>query len=262
MNSDGMESGADALTVEKSFLDSVSKTYVTSLSPQDRLIRQLVVRTFAPFVPGGVGLELGCSDGYMTELLAGLVDKLDVVDGSKTFLEEAEKRRLPKVRTIYSLFEEFVPEAPYDCVFATYVLEHVIDVGRVLKMVRSVLKPNGLLFVAVPNARALSRQLAIHMGLLPDLKALTQNDMNHGHRRVYDRVSLNRDLAEAGFSCISQGGILLKPLADFQMDKMINAGILTEVQLEGLYSLGFEYPDLCGTIYSVCGVKGRSGIVL
>jgi hypothetical protein len=109
-----------------------------------------------------------------------------------------------------------------------------------------------LFFVVVPNANALSRQLALHMGLLKDLKNLTENDVNHGHRRVYDRVSLNRDLTEAGFVSISQGGILLKPLADFQMDKLIDSGILQEPQLDGLYRLGFEYPDLCGYLFSAC----------
>ena len=92
------------------------------------------------------------------------------------------------------------------------------------------------------------------MGLIPDLKELTQNDFDHGHRRVYDRVSLNRDIENCGFTAIAQGGIMLKLLADFQMDRLINMGILQKPQISGLYKLGFEYPDLCGSLYSICRI--------
>lgn len=244
---------------EKTFLDSVVETYATSQS-QDKLARQLAVRTFTHFVRGGRALELGCSDGFMTNLIAQLVDHLDVIEGSKEFIRRAEEKNIPNARFIHTLFEEYETDIRYDYVYATWVFEHVLDVSQVLKMIRSVLKPDGLLFVVVPNANVLSRQLAYHMGLLKDLKSLTENDLNHGHRRVYDRVSLNRDLTEAGFVSKSQGGILLKPLADFQMDKLIDSGILQQPQLEGLYSLGFEYPDLCGYLFSVCAPSqsGRS----
>jgi 2-polyprenyl-3-methyl-5-hydroxy-6-metoxy-1,4-benzoquinol methylase len=243
------------LSEEKIFLDKVSGTYVTSASSsQDRLIRELAVQTFAPFINRrDRALELGCSDGYMTRQISRLVDALDVIEGSKKFVEDAQTLNTQEnTRFIYTLFEEYETDVRYDYVFATFVLEHVMDVNKVLAMIRSALKPDGLLFVVVPNANALSRQLAYHMGLITDLKGLTENDLHHGHRRVYDRVLLNRDLTEAGFVIISQGGILLKLLADFQMDKMIDLEILQEAQLNGLYKLGFEYPDLCGSLFAVC----------
>ncbi|MEP6879801.1 MAG: hypothetical protein ABI865_13230, partial [Nitrosospira sp.] len=52
---------------EKAFLESVTQTYVTSDSPQDRLIKSLAIRTFTPFIrTDGRALEFGCCDGYMT----------------------------------------------------------------------------------------------------------------------------------------------------------------------------------------------------
>jgi hypothetical protein len=124
-----------------------------------------------------------------------------------------------------------------------------------MKMAKSVLKSDGLLMIVVPNARALSRQLALHMGLISDLKALTENDRNHGHRRVYDRVSLDRDIKSAGFENLCQGGIMLKILADFQMDELISMQVLQDEHIDGLYGLGLEYPDLCGSLFSVCRPK-------
>jgi 2-polyprenyl-3-methyl-5-hydroxy-6-metoxy-1,4-benzoquinol methylase len=240
---------------EREFLDKVYHTYTVDTSAQTMAMRQLIVRVFSPYLKGGRGLELGCSDGFMTEMLAQRVDHLDVVDGSKRFLEEAGKRKLANVKFIYSLFEEFETKEAYDCVSASYILEHVRDPVAVMRMAGSVLKPDGLLLVVVPNARALSRQLALHMGLLKNLKELTQNDHNHGHRRVYDRVDLDRDIAAAGFENVSQGGIMLKILADFQMDQLIGKKILKQEHIDGLYSLGLEYPDLCGSLFSICKIK-------
>jgi len=240
------------LETERNFLDRVYTTYTVDHSSQTRVMRELVVRTFEPYVNGGIALELGCSDGYMTEMLATKVDRLDVVDGSKSFLAEARKRNLPNVEYFYALFEEYRPQQKYDYVFCTFILEHVMDPQLVLTMAKRALSPSGRLFVVVPNARALSRQLALHMGLISDLKALTQNDLVNGHRRVFDRVSLNRELRSAGFTTLSEGGLMLKILADFQMDKLIDDGTLQQPQIDGLYGLGLEYPDLCGALFTVC----------
>lgn len=238
---------------EKSFLESVTHTYVTSEASQDRLIKSLAIRTFKPFIrAGGSGLEFGCCDGYMTSLIAPLCNSLTVVDGSQTFINMARARVPAAVKFEHALFEEFNPGKKFDYVFATYVLEHVSDSISFLKHARSLLSEHGLLFVVVPNARAMSRQIARHMGLINDLFALTENDINHGHRRVYDRAALNKEIAEAGLQPVSEGGLLLKLLADFQMDKMIDAGIIAEPQIEGLYRMGLEYPDFAGGLFLVC----------
>lgn len=240
-------------TGEMEFLESVINTYVTSESPQDRLIKNLAVRTFSNYMqPGRIGLEFGCCDGFMTSLIAPLVRDLTVVDGSISFIEMAKKRAPNNVSFVHTLFEDFAPAQQYDYIFATYVLEHVADAVGFLNAARKLLKSEGLLFIVVPNARALSRQLARHMGLIDDLYALTPNDVNHGHRRVYDRNLLNRDVEQAGLTTVAQGGLLLKLLADFQMDKLIESEILGAPQLEGLYKMGLEYPDLAGSLFSVC----------
>ena len=236
-------------------LEKAAQTY-TRGSLQDQAIRRLIVRTFAPFLrPSGRGLQLGYAEGIDTALLSPRLQSLEVVEGCAAFAEAGRAAALPNVTFHEGLFEEFsIGEGaePYDYVFAIYVLEHVCDVGVVLSMVKSVLAPGGLFFVVAPNARALSRQLARHMGLIEDLKVLTEHDKAHGHRRVYDRVSLNRDLEAGGFRIVTQGGIMLKILADFQLDRLMREKILEEAHIDGLYALGLEYPDLCGSLFAVC----------
>jgi 2-polyprenyl-3-methyl-5-hydroxy-6-metoxy-1,4-benzoquinol methylase len=240
---------------EQAFIDRAAATY-TRDSAQDRAIRELVVRTFSPWLRSSMrGLQLGCSEGVDTALLSRKLDRLDVVEGCREFVEAGRQQALPNVAYHHALFENFTPPegaAPYDAVFGIYVLEHVRETGAVLAAVKELLAPAGLFFAVVPNARALSRQLALHMGLIEDLKALTEHDAAHGHRRVYDRAAFNRDLEAAGFEIIAQGGIMLKILADFQLDQLYEKGILTPDHVEGLYKLGLEYPDLTGSLFAVC----------
>ncbi len=246
----------EKLINEKEFLRKIYSKYTLQDDPQTHALREFAFKTIEPYVnKDGVGLELGCSDGYLTEMLASKLKSLDVVDGSINFIEEAQKRGIPNVNYSYSLFEEYNPSIKYDYVFATFVLEHVLDPTLVMEMVHRALKPDGIFYIVVPNARALSRQLAMHMGLYGDLKQLTENDIRFGHRRVYDRVYLNRDIDRSGFKNIAQGGLMMKILADFQLDELIKLGILKEPQLKGLYELGFEYPDLCGSLFSICKKK-------
>jgi len=239
--------------------DALDRHYATYRreSPYDDLTRRYTFQTFKPFLrkPGSSALELGCSDGLMTQMIAQEVGQVCVVEGSSNFLRESLARNISNASFVHSLFEEFQATRQFDYIFATFVLTHIGDLNHFFGKVRALLAPDGLLFIAVPNARVLSRQLALRMGLLEDLLALSENDRNHGHCRTYDRVRLNRELTEHGFSAISEGGVLLKPLADFQMDQLIEHKILQQRQIDGLYSLGLEYPDYCGTLFSVCTAK-------
>jgi protein-L-isoaspartate O-methyltransferase len=244
-------------TGERAFLQQVRETYAKG-SAQDRAIRGLAVRTFQPWLSSDTrALQLGYSEGVDTALLAQRVGRLDIVEGEPAFAADA-RTALPDSTVFESLFEDFTLPSdtpPYDAVFALYILEHVQSPVDVLLRAKTLLAPQGKLFVVVPNARALSRQLARHMGLLDELKALTPNDHNHGHRRVYDRVDLARDLRAAGFRVVAEGGLMLKLLADFQLDQLYEAGILGDAQVDGLYKLGLEYPDLCGSLFAVCDTE-------
>ena len=241
---------------ERLFVEGLAANYITSDdSSQLRLMRRLEVEVFQRYLAGGKALELGCEIGYMSELIAPVVDQLDIVDASHSFLEQVKRRAIPNARYFCSLFEEFQPDCQYDAVFASHVLEHLFDVQRVLSLVTESLTATGRFFVAVPNARAMSRQLARHMGIIDSLYELTENDLRGGHRRVYDHMTLRRELEAAGLEIITQGGIFFKPFADFQLDQLLDMGFLGDAQIEGLRKLGDEYPDMCADIYAVCRKK-------
>jgi len=154
---------------DRDTLDAVGATYAKN-APQDRVIRELIARTFEPHLTTAMrGLQLGFAEGVDTRLLAPKVARLDVVEGSRAFYEAGLRSGLVNTVFHHALFETFLPALPdgaYDAVFVIYVLEHVQDPPGLLQLARRVLSPSGRLFIVVTNARELSRQLAMRMGLL------------------------------------------------------------------------------------------------
>ena len=127
---------------EYNFLESASQTYKTNESSQIKIMRELIIKTFMPFIKKErIAVELGCDDGCITEMLSKIISEIDVIDGSKTFLEKASNRIYEKgitnVNFIYSLFEQINTNKKYDYVFATYILEHVVDPVLILKNSRN-----------------------------------------------------------------------------------------------------------------------------
>ena len=249
-----MQDRDTALSNQRALLDGVATTYRRN-SAQDDVMRKLCVRTFAPWLrQHQSALEVGCSDGKMTEMLAAHVREIDVVEATAFFLAEARKRNVPNATFHHAMIEQFEPDKKYDRIFATWILTHMVDAASALVHLRGLLAPGGLLLVTVPNVRVLSRQLALHMGLLSDLYGLSDNDRAHGHVRAYDRQRLNLEIRQAGFEPVEQGGLMLKILADYQMDALFDSKLLGDQHVEGFYRLGREYPDLCSAIYSVCRI--------
>lgn len=246
---------------EKQFLEDLFDDYITSDdSPYLRNMRELEIKEckkhmLAQQDPHGVALELGCEIGYMTSMISPLVVELDVVEGSTKFCEEAKKRNLSNATFYNCLFEDYKPKRFYDYIFMSHVLEHLQDPQAVLYNVRSWLKPNGKLFVVVPNGNAASRRLAQAMGLLDDRFALTPNDVRGGHRRVYNYLGFKKELQAANFNTKIKG-LLFKPFSDFQMDILIENGFLMQQHLDGLAKLGERYIDLCGALMAVCTKEG------
>jgi hypothetical protein len=113
--------------------------------------------------------------------------------------------------------------------------------------------PGGRLFVAVPNAYAASRQIAVAMGLISS----DRGDRGRNAARA-SANPLHGDAAKrqaAGLQILDIGGILFKPLANFQFDRVLKDGIVGDDYLNGCYELGKRYPELCASIYVICGAS-------
>ena len=111
-------------------------------------------------------LDLGCSSGMLGEALK--TDRGAVIVGvelSDAFAAEARKRLN---RVIVEDLEEFArgpapPEAPFDCLIAADILEHLVDPWGTLSGVVGMLAPGATVVVSLPNVffwKTLLRALA------------------------------------------------------------------------------------------------------
>ena len=121
-----------------------------------------------------------------------------------------------------------------------------------LKGIKKWLSPQGRLFIAVPNANAISRQIAVKMGIVDYNSVVTKDEYMHGHRKTYTLDTLEFDIKQSGLNIVDSGAIFFKPFANFQFDSMIEHKIIDDAYLEGCFQLGKKYPDFCASVYAVC----------
>lgn len=222
----------------------------------DYIHRDYMIQAFSPFMNGGRALELGCYKGEFTKLLRRHYSDLTVVEAADELIREASANVGPGVRFVKGLFEDVSLEGQFDAIFLIHTVEHLDDPVPVLKRINSWLATGGQLFLVAPNANAPSRQIAVKMGLITHNAAVTPGEFTHGHRRTYSLDTLERDARTAGLHVDLRGGILFKPLANFQFDQAMKAGIIGKDFVEGCYQLGMVYPDLCASVYLLCS-SGR-----
>ena len=145
----------------------------------------------------------------------------------------------------------------YDNIILTHVLEHIDDPVALMKRINDEwLSNHGRFFLVCPNANAPSRQIAVKMGLISHNAAITPAEKEHGHRITYSLDTLERDARAAGLKVVHRSGIFFKALANFQWDRLLNTDIISEQYLDGCFSLGQQYPDLCSSIFLMCEKGG------
>ncbi len=196
---------------------------------------------------GGV-LELGPAEGVMTDLLVKGLDDYTVVDGAEKFVSSITQK-YPWIKGHVSLFEDYNPDRQFSNIIMGHVLEHVEEPIDILLKASSWLEKDGILMCAVPNSMSIHRQAAVMMGLLSKCNELNENDIFHGHRRVYNRAELKSDFEKAGFNILVHGGYWLKPLSNGQIEES-----WTDSMIEAFMRLGEQYPDIAAEQYIIATI--------
>lgn len=161
---------------------------------------QTVDFDFLPLRPGDRVLDLGCGEGRHSvgAWLQGKVQAIgldlslpDLQTARKRgaeFTPEADGRSLAFIQG--SALALPFPDASFDRVICSEVLEHIPDYRAVLGEIRRVLRPGGLLCVSVPRAWpericwALSRDY---------------HQVPGGHLRIFDIDTLHGEIRQEGF---------------------------------------------------------------
>lgn len=194
-------------------------------------------------------LELGPAEGHMTHALVNDGYKPILVEGS-TSLATNLVANFPNLEVIESLFEDFITPLKFNSIIMGHVLEHVEHPEAILRQYADMLTENGRIIVTVPNANSLHRQAAVAMGLLKNVYELNEADIRHGHRRVFDQNSLSVLFTDSKLEIEFIGGYWLKPLANYQIEKIYDANMI-----EAFVELGSKYPEIAGEIILVASLK-------
>jgi SAM-dependent methyltransferase len=233
------------------FDDNVGRKYAYGFDYD--VMHPYMVKSFTPFFRDGNLLELGSFKGEVTKRFLPFFDDITCVEASDVAAAAASEKLGDKVKINIALFEDVKLPKKYDNIVMTHVLEHLDDPVKVLKRVNDEwLSDDGRFFLAVPNANAPSRQIAVKMGLISHNSAVTDAESAHGHRITYSLDTLERDAKAGGLNVVYRSGIFFKALANFQWDKLLNTDIISKEYLDGCFALGQQYPELCSSIFLVC----------
>ena len=113
---------------------------------------KLAIEQFS--APGQHWLDAGCGTGQFAAFLGTLGHRVTAIDAS------SEMVRLCQVPAIVASVEQLpFPDATFDGILCSSVLEYLDSPSVALTEFRRVLKPNGCLLVSVPNSHSLVRGL-------------------------------------------------------------------------------------------------------
>lgn len=191
-------------------------------------------------------LELGIGHGFSTNRFSQYFAEHVVIDGSPSVIDQFQKQYPDcNAKIVESYFEKFESNCKFDLIVMGFVLEHVDDPQVVLRRFKEFLAPGGRCFVLVPNGESLHRRFGHAAGLLDDMMALGQGDLELGHNRLYSSDSLTAELNQAGYRVVRKEGLFLKPLTTPQLKSLD----LNDAIIKAMCTVGIDYPELSCALF-------------
>lgn len=179
--------------------------------------------------------------------LAEKINTYTAVEGSHLLIERYKKNADSpyEFNLLHDYFETFETNNRFDVIEMGFVLEHVEDPAMIVNRFSKLLKPDGVICAAVPNALSMHRVLGARAGLLNDLYVLNEWDLKLGHKRYFDRNSFLALFRQLNLDVTHETGLMLKPLSTSQMD-MLN---LPDVVWDVFFHSGDLAPDYAYGLY-------------
>ena len=147
-----------------------------------------LIERFKPLEKGMKVLEIGCAEGFFLQSLAKRADfslKLYGVELSANYLDQFH-RILPDA-TIFKTPLEGTDfgDLKFDLIVLRHVFEHLNDPVRILEKIRSVLAPEGALYIEVPDSENTDPSLC--------------SFYHHEHLLYFTTLTLSSYLKSSGF---------------------------------------------------------------
>lgn len=233
-------------------LDRYQRSYAAlDFEPvQARMRKRKLLDVLGSWQPRRV-LEVGCADDALFNHYR-VHDRFVVVEPCARFadLARAHAGTDDRIAVVQASIEDArLDGEAFDCIVASGLLHEVADPGRVLAALARLCGERTRLHVNVPNARSLHRLLALEMGLIADVHELSPQQRALQQPRTFDLDSLQALCRAAGFDVVEHGSYFVKPFTHRQMAAALQAGVLNDALLDGLYAVEKHLPGLGSEIY-------------
>lgn len=98
-------------------------------------------------------LDIGCGDGAITRPLATRFPQIDILglDIDEANIGLARKAAPQNATFVCKTLWDMDPREAYDVIIASELLEHITEIERLMVLLSSHLRPDGLLLVTTPN---------------------------------------------------------------------------------------------------------------
>ena len=200
--------------------------------------------------PGDDVLELGCATGLMTAEIAASGARVLAVDHDDRYLARTTRRALSGVETRRDDVTRIRVDRRFDHVVATNIVHEVDDVPAFLDNCRHHLRSAGLLHVSLQNPRSIHRLVGREMGLIGDLRAVSDRGAQYHTLHMFTADELVALVEGAGFRVVHREGVLMKPLPNALMAQ------LSDEMIRGFIRAAKHAPELASINYLVCRVGG------
>jgi len=175
---------------------SIRKTIDGKQTVQESLLHRrheiAYEETLKRIQPGWKVLEIGHGEGYGTHRIAEKADVIGI-DIDPRIVEYASKKYGPELFRLYDGSHIPFDDNHFDAACMFQVIEHIVEDVAILREVRRVLKPGGILILTTPN-----RVMRVPYGEMP---------WNIEHIREYYPEELTAICKQAGFSKVEMLGI-------------------------------------------------------
>ena len=186
-------------------------------------------------------LEVGCGmhpifTDYQT------FDKLTVVEPGDVFAGEARKLAEQhdggEVNVITAFLENAKLEGEsFDMILLVSLLHEVDDPLAFLQKASELGSKGTKYLINVPNEKSFHRQLAVKLGLIKAESEISDQQKTLQQNRIFNQRNIAEALESVGLKVLESNTVIFKPFTHGQMQKMLDAEIVTREQMHAFCSM-------------------------
>ena len=164
-------------------------------------------------------LDLGCGEGHFTNEIKKKFSNFEIfgIDHSLSAIDYAHTNYSGITFITADAYQPPFPDVFFDIVVCNHVWEHLSDPMNMLKAIRKILKPGGVLIVATPSRYRISNLLRVLLGKQVSLMSkhnVTEYSVGQIHEQlIYGGFIINRSYSMS----IKESGWILNLLKSLLM---------------------------------------------